>query len=912
MKTLYTILILLTFNSLNALSQPGALDLTFDPGTGLNGAARELKVQPDGKIVVAGQFASFNGTSVGKIVRLNTDGTLDASFNPGGAGSNGNLFCMALQPDGKILIGGQMTTYNGVARSRIARLNADGTLDTSFDPGTGANSTLTMITVQPDGKILIGGFFSAYDGTSRRNIARLNADGSIDATFDPGIGCNYTGQPVNAIVQPDGKILISGTFTTYNGVSRVKIARINSDGSLDTSFDPGTGANNQIYPIALQSDGKVIIGGNYTTYNGTSINRLARLNADGSLDPSFSVGTGAQLAVEDIEIQTDGKILIVGQFDNYNGIPRRRIARVKSDGSLDTSFDPGNGMSLTAYCSDLQSDGKLVLGGAFTTYDNTTRIRLARVLMSGITWTGATSSDWNTASNWSTGSVPAGIDDVEIPNVANDPVVSTNATINDVTLESGATLVVASGGTLTLDGTLDNSGAVTIQNGGSFLQGASSSITGSGNFSVQRQGGGLYNLWSSPVAAHSGVPGTSYQYVSSASTQDDSDDQPSDPGWSTFNGTMIPGKGYAGHGAGLATFSGTPNNGNINYSLYYAAFDNTFTQTTPGTPFNLVGNPYPSAISAASFVTANPDLDGTIFLWNDNGSNNYSRTDYAYWNGTGGLGTGGGPTPNGYIGSCQGFMVRALNGSAVANFANSQRVSGNNAQFHRTGSETSRLWFSIENEAERDEVLIGFLEDATEDEDRMLDAVKLKSQGINLSTVIANTEYAILAVPPTIEERTIQLNVEVAEAGEYSFIPNTMENFEGQLVYFNDLQTGMNVQLQEGQPITVQLQAGEYPNRFYLNFSSAVTTGIEQSDKDELNAWVSSNTLNLQMSDENSNARIDLVDMNGRVVRQAQIIAFQRGRASVSISGLASGIYTVLVATDDTVSSKKILKRTEK
>ncbi len=231
------------------------------------------------------------------------------------------------------------------------------------------------------------------------------------------------------------------------------------------------------------------------------------------------------------------------------------------------------------------------------------------------TWLGTTNSDWNTSSNWG-GGAPTASDDITILNQTNDPLIGTNVTVGgDLEVQGGALLNVGSGGTLTLNGALTNNGNVTIQSGGSFLQGASSSIAGSGTFSVQRQGSSsLYNMWSSPITAQSGVPGTSYEYVSSASTQDDSDDV-NDPGWSSYNGTMTPGKGYAGLGGGTASFTGAPNNGNVNLGLFFTAFDNTYTQTSAGTPFNLVGNPYPSAISASSFLAANPDLNGTIYLW---------------------------------------------------------------------------------------------------------------------------------------------------------------------------------------------------------------------------------------------------------------------------------------------------------
>ena len=129
--------------------------------------------------------------------------------------------------------------------------------------------------------------------------AALAQAGSLDLTFDPGDGADSTIRSV--VLQPDGKILIAGDFTSYEGTSRNHIARLNADGSLDTSFDPGTGTNDDTehdepggYPIAVQADGKILIGGHFTNYNGTARNRIARLNADGSLDPSFDPGAGAK------------------------------------------------------------------------------------------------------------------------------------------------------------------------------------------------------------------------------------------------------------------------------------------------------------------------------------------------------------------------------------------------------------------------------------------------------------------------------------------------------------------------------------------------------------------------------------------------------------------------------------------
>jgi uncharacterized delta-60 repeat protein len=377
-RTHFVLLLLLL--GLRPFAQPGAIDATFNPGTGANNRVSSVAVQSDGKILIGGDFTNYNNTSRNRIARLNADGTLDTTFNPG-TGANNRVSSVAVQSDGKILIGGNFTTYNGTARNRIDRLNAAGTLDTSFNPGTGANLRVYSVAVQSDGKILIGGDFTTYNTTSSRNrIARLNADGTLDTTFAPGTGANFK---VNSVaVQSDGKILIGGDFTSYNGTTRNYIARLNAAGTLDTTFDPGTGANASVFSVAVQSDGKILIGGNFLTYNGTGRNRIARVNADGTLDTTFVPGTGASATINSVAVQSDGKILIGGDFTTYNGTARSRIARLNADGTLDTTFVPGGGTGATINSVAVQSDGKILIGGAFTSYNGTTRYRVARLLIS--------------------------------------------------------------------------------------------------------------------------------------------------------------------------------------------------------------------------------------------------------------------------------------------------------------------------------------------------------------------------------------------------------------------------------------------------------------------------------------------------------------------------------------------------
>jgi uncharacterized delta-60 repeat protein len=374
------ILSLLYIVPISADLTPGHVDTGFDPGVGADNDVLAVAVQADGKVLVGGNFTTFNTVTYNRIVRLNADGTLDAGFDPG-SGADDRVRAVTVQTDGKVLIGGSFTTFDGVARAGIARLNADGSLDTSFDPGSGADSAVRSVVVQADGKVLIGGDFATVDDTERNGIARLNADGSVDASFDPGSGASAG--VYDMAVQTDGKVLVGGGFTTFDGVARKRIARLNADGSLDTGFDPGTGANNWVDAVALQADGKVLIGGLFTTFDGTGRNRIARLNADGSLDSSFDPGSGASAVVNAVAVQDDEKVLVGGAFSTMDSVARARVARLDTDGSLDTGFDPGAGANDSLWSVALQADGKVLIGGEFTTVDSAARNRVARLNWDG-------------------------------------------------------------------------------------------------------------------------------------------------------------------------------------------------------------------------------------------------------------------------------------------------------------------------------------------------------------------------------------------------------------------------------------------------------------------------------------------------------------------------------------------------
>jgi len=294
----------------------------FDPNI-TDGNVYAMVIQPDGKIVVGGSFTQVQPNGVdaavtrNHIARFTVDGRLDLAFDPN---VDGQINAIALQSDGKILIAGKFGAVGGVTRTRGARLNSNGSLDTTFaDPALsgGLIPEVSAVAVQPDGKVLFGGGFISAGGQTRNRIARFSSSGAIDANFDP----NANSLVLAIAVQPDGKIVIGGGFTTLgaSAVARKRLARLNPDGTPD-SFDPS--ADNSVNVIELMPDGRILVGGTFTkmTPNGgseLSVIRITRLNADGGVTSGFL--STADGAVSAIKLQPDGRILVGGAFAGIGG-----------------------------------------------------------------------------------------------------------------------------------------------------------------------------------------------------------------------------------------------------------------------------------------------------------------------------------------------------------------------------------------------------------------------------------------------------------------------------------------------------------------------------------------------------------------------------------------------------------------
>jgi uncharacterized delta-60 repeat protein len=376
---------ILAFRPLHASLLDQSFDAGEGPGDGDLGDYLEVVVQPDGKILVGGNFTTFNHTTCDGVVRLNADGSIDRSFHLG-PGTPTKVRALALQPDGKIIVGGWFQSFYGKTCSALARLNSDGSLDESFwCNSTNTPEAIFSASLQPDGKIIAGGL---------GGVARFLENGQADPNFNPA----YVDLVIADVgAQPNGAILAGGPPVDFGVPFRMNLSRWKSDGALDDSFAPGArnppgvelGIIMYATDIEPQSDGKILVAGVVGIRGWEDSPPAIRLLSDGTLDPDFRMYTsGPSPWNERVLSRPDGRVIVGGWPMVVEGLARHSLAQVSSTGRLDVNFDPdiewtrnaasGTGEAFITALA-LQADGKLIVGGQFTSVDGVKRVGLARL-----------------------------------------------------------------------------------------------------------------------------------------------------------------------------------------------------------------------------------------------------------------------------------------------------------------------------------------------------------------------------------------------------------------------------------------------------------------------------------------------------------------------------------------------------
>lgn len=371
---------------------PGRRYLGFYPGF-FNTAVNAIVPLENGQVVIGGLIGSGIGEAdtIRHLARLNPDGSVDTGFQTG-TGFNGQVKTIVRQPDGKLLVGGEFTSYNGTACNRLVRLNADGTVDGSFATamGTAANASVECIALENDGGILVGGSFDRFDGVNTLGLIRLLPGGGVDTGNElelPFQLFSGGGTPVVycLLVEPDGKIMVGGSlYTGWTGTGyRGGVARLNTNGTRDVSFDPDAGAHadgnrgsvRPVYALSRASDGTYVIGGFFTAYDENPAPYVARITSNGTFDGTFTPPS-FNGSVRDLLLQpVSGNAVAGGDFDSPVGF----LERLEASGVADTTFNPGSGPGGPVYTVTDDHEGQLWIGGNFFSFNGVTSRPVARL-----------------------------------------------------------------------------------------------------------------------------------------------------------------------------------------------------------------------------------------------------------------------------------------------------------------------------------------------------------------------------------------------------------------------------------------------------------------------------------------------------------------------------------------------------
>ncbi|WP_217604747.1 IPT/TIG domain-containing protein [Chitinophaga sp. GbtcB8] len=403
-------------------------DTVYPSSRGADNYIQDIIPVEGGKFLIVGDFTNFDNANidggVNRVARINGDGTIDRSFRYGkNTGAPATVVKAAAMPDGRYLVAGSFASYEGLPYvSSIARLYNAGGLETEnitrpsgkVQPVSalkgGVSGVVTGLHLQQDGKMIVVGYFRYYvkpnynlvsvtggdslhlDSTMVNFMARLHPDGTLDTSYNYDLVNHRGKEGANGAINkslylPDGKVLIVGNFTKYNGQPAQRIARINTDGSLDPTFKSNEGANFQIFDVAQQPDGKFILSGLFSTYGGLAVPNIVRLTPDGSLDPSLQVGTGAEGWIFNISIMPQGQILLSGGFTAFNGVRRNNFVVLNPDGSLHTTYNTNGGINMgtndvnAAFTKVLQlpDDHSMLAVGGFTRFDFRPCNRIVRI-----------------------------------------------------------------------------------------------------------------------------------------------------------------------------------------------------------------------------------------------------------------------------------------------------------------------------------------------------------------------------------------------------------------------------------------------------------------------------------------------------------------------------------------------------
>ena len=373
--------VLLVLPTATAIARPGDIDPSFQVGTAATGAVQAVAVDSQNRLLVGGSFTTFNGTTAGRLLRLLENGAVDPAFTIG-TGANANVNAIEILPDGRILLGGDFTAFGTTTTRGLVLLHPNGAVDTTFTSrfsSDGFSVGVTCLESLPDGKIMVGGYFTQYAGVAVGRYAILNTTGALAYSGPQNSGADSHIFDIDLL--PDGRILLCGFFTTVNGHRSHCVARLFGNGGIDISFSTGPQISSVAYSVEGQTDGKVIIGGNFSYFFGLGQRYLGRLTATGKLDTTFLGNNGPNLNVYGLKLDSKGRILIAGQFNKFHDVQTPGICRLLPDGSRDPSFAVDQTISASFFQEYLiDPSGRILAYGWSNSFGKPDKINLRRLI----------------------------------------------------------------------------------------------------------------------------------------------------------------------------------------------------------------------------------------------------------------------------------------------------------------------------------------------------------------------------------------------------------------------------------------------------------------------------------------------------------------------------------------------------
>ena len=531
------------------------------------------------------------------------------------------------------------------------------------------------------------------------------------------------------------------------------------------------------------------------------------------------------------------------------------------------------------------------------------------------TWVGGTSSSWTDGSNWNNG-VPDATMDVIIGTGTFQPIIASNVSIKSLKLNELTSLTVNSGNNITVAGAITNNGMMTIENNANLIQ-AGTTNDNTGNIIVKRNSNALsrldYTSWSSPVSNASQFLTTFspltltnrfYNY-NEATNQYNEISSPSSTIFAVGSGYLIrmPNTAVAAPATEAFTgvFTGVPNNGTINKVITYNG----------SAPFgyNLVGNPYPSAIDAQVFITANTtNIESSLYFWRK--TNGASGTAYATYNSVGSVATGSGLTgtgsaaPNGTIQVGQGFFVKAKSASNLT-FTNAMRLGTVSTQFFKTKQVAKdRVWLNLTNIAGVfSQTLVGYLADATQGVDNY-DAKYINDSPIALTSSINGEEYTIQGRPAFDASDVVALNFKTDADGYYTI---ALDHFDGvfatgQDVYLVDSKTGTETDLKAGS-YTFNATAGIDNARFSLKYQKTLKVDAPAFNENSVRVYRNNGALYVN-SGNIAISKITVFDIQGRLITEQKNV-----KATSAVINNLKTVHQVLIVKIVSEDNKEVTKK---